>query len=70
MAMCEAAVICAGGTWMTTGQMRYTGNGAGLEVMREENNEKKKRDSSQDRTRGRKEGRKGRRKKREREREG
>lgn len=29
MAVSEAVVICAGGTWMTTGQMRYTGNGAG-----------------------------------------
>lgn len=32
MAVCEAVMICAGGTWMTTRQMRYTGNGAGLEV--------------------------------------
>lgn len=36
MAVCEAVVICAGGTWMTTGQMRYTGNGAGLDVLRKE----------------------------------
>lgn len=34
----KALVICAGGTWMTTGRKRCTGNGAGLEGVRKGEN--------------------------------